>query len=77
MILKEGRSHEMHALARRDETGSTPFHIDRKGCHVTLDHVSAWVYEQCGESYFEEKGVTAILELVEALEEKAEALTAV
>ena len=40
--------------------GTTPFHIDRKGCHVTLDEVPAWVCEQCGESYFEEKEVTAM-----------------
>jgi len=57
--------------------GSTPFHVDRKGCHVTLDEVPSWVCEQCGESYFEEKEVKAIQALVEALEEKAEALTAV
>jgi YgiT-type zinc finger domain-containing protein len=57
--------------------GSTPFHVDRKGCHVTLDEVPAWVCEQCGEPYFEEKEVNAIQALVEALEEKAEALTAV
>ena len=57
--------------------GSTTFHVDRKGCHVTLDEVPAWVCEQCGEPYFEEKEVNAIQALVEALEEKAEALTAV
>ena len=57
--------------------GSTPFHVDRKGCHVTLDEVPEWVCEQCGEPYFEEKEVNAIQALVEALEEKAEALTAV
>ena len=57
--------------------GTTPFHIDRKGCHVTLDEVPAWVCEQCGESYFEEKEVNAIQELIKALEEKAEILTAV
>jgi YgiT-type zinc finger domain-containing protein len=58
------------------KTGTIPFHIDRKGCHVTLDEVPAWVCEQCGESSFEEKEVAAIQALVEAMEEKAEALTA-
>jgi YgiT-type zinc finger domain-containing protein len=57
--------------------GATPFHIDRKGCHVTLDKVPAWVCVQCGEAYFEEKEVKAIQALVEALEEKAEALAEV
>lgn len=50
--------------------GTTPFHVDRKGCHVTLDDVPAWVCEQCGESYFEEKEVDTIEELVQAVEQK-------
>ena len=54
--------------------GTTAFHVDRKGCHLTLDAVPAWVCEQCGESYFEEKEVDAIQDLVQSLEEKAEAL---
>ena len=56
------------------KSGNTPFHIDRKSCHVTLDKVPAWVCKQCGEAYFEEKEVKTIQALVEALEEKAEAL---
>jgi YgiT-type zinc finger domain-containing protein len=56
------------------KTGATPFHIDRKGCHVTLDKVPAWVCTQCGEAYFEEKEVKAIQALVQALEQKVEAL---
>ena len=35
--------------------GMAPFHVDRKDCHLTLDAVPAWVCEQCGEAYFEEK----------------------
>ena len=54
--------------------GTTPLHVDRKGCHLTLDAVPAWVCEQCGEPYFEEKEVNAIQDLVEAIEEKNEAL---
>lgn len=54
--------------------GTTPFHIDRKGYHVVLDSVSAWVCEQCGEAYFEEKEVDAIQDLVKAIEEKADPL---
>ena len=53
---------------------STPLHINRKGCHLTLDAVEAWVCEQCGEAYFEEKEVDAIQDLVEAIEQKNEAL---
>jgi hypothetical protein len=51
-------------------------HVDRKGCHLTLDAVSAWVCQQCGEPYFEEKEVDAIQDLVRSVETKAEALAA-
>ena len=53
--------------------GTTPFHVDRKGCHLVLDAVPAWVCEQCGEAYFEEREVDSIQELVRSVEEKAEA----
>lgn len=48
--------------------GTTPFHVDRKGYHVTLDDVPAWICEQCGEPYFEENKVNTIEELVLAVE---------
>lgn len=51
--------------------GTAPFHIDRKGVHVSLDEIPAWVCPQFGESYFEEKEVDAIQELVNAVEEQA------
>jgi len=50
--------------------GTTPFHVDRKGYHVLLDAIPAWVCEQCGEAYFEEKEVDAIQDLVRSIEEK-------
>jgi len=58
----------------RMQRGETPLHVDRKGCHVTLDAVPAWVCQQCGEAYFEGKEVDAIQELVESVEEKAQGL---
>ncbi|MFW5803370.1 MAG: type II toxin-antitoxin system MqsA family antitoxin [Verrucomicrobiota bacterium] len=54
--------------------GTTPFHIDRKGCHLLLDAVPAWICTQCGEPYFEEKEVDAIQDIVDSVEERAEAL---
>jgi YgiT-type zinc finger domain-containing protein len=56
--------------------GTTPFHVDRKGCHVLLDSVSAWVCQQCGEAYFEENEVDAIQDLIQSVEQKADALAA-
>ena len=57
------------------ERGTTTLHVDRKGCHLMLDAVPAWVCQQCGEGYFEEEEVDAIQELVEPVEEKARALS--
>jgi YgiT-type zinc finger domain-containing protein len=54
--------------------GTTPFHIDRKGCHLLLDNVPAWVCQQCGETYFEEKEVDAIQDLIMSVEEKVQVL---
>ena len=54
--------------------GATPFHVDRKGRHLMLEAVPAWICEQCGEAYFEEKEVDAIQDLVLSLETKVDAL---
>ena len=47
-----------------------PFHIDRKGCHLTLDNVPAWVCSQCGEPYFAEEEVDAMQDLIRFIEQK-------
>lgn len=52
--------------------GSAPFHIDRKGIHVSLDEVPAWVCPQCGEAYFEEQEVDFMQELAKAVEKQAQ-----
>ncbi len=49
--------------------GAAPFHIDRKGCHVTLENVRAWVCGQCGEAYFEEQEVQGIQQLIHSIGE--------
>ena len=54
--------------------GTAPVHIDRKDCHLMLDKVSAWVCQQCGEVYFEEKEVDAIQELIQSVDRKAREL---
>jgi len=60
----------------RMKKGSAPFHIDRKGCHLMLERVPAWVCEQCGEAYFEEKEVDSIQELIHSIEQKTSELVA-
>ena len=57
--------------------GTTTFHVDRKGCHLTLDTVPAWMCTQCGEAYFESREVDAIQTLVRSVEENAQALARV
>jgi len=56
--------------------GTAPFHIDREGCHVTLDHVPAFVCSQCGEAYFEEREVDAIQALIKSIDEETTRLAA-
>jgi YgiT-type zinc finger domain-containing protein len=55
--------------------GTAPLHIDRNGCHVTIDNVPAWVCQQCGEAYFEEQEVDTIQDLIRTVEKKANKLT--
>lgn len=56
------------------ERGSAPFHIDRKGVHLSLDSLPAWVCKQCGEPYFEEPEVDCIQAILRAVDEQAEKL---
>ncbi len=48
--------------------GSAPFHIDRKGIHLSLDDLPAWVCNQCGEAYFEEAEVNSIQDILREVE---------
>jgi YgiT-type zinc finger domain len=57
--------------------GTVPFHVDRKGYHLVLDAVPAWVCTQCGEVYFEEAEVDAIQDVMKLLDEKTEPLMSV
>jgi len=56
--------------------GISPFHIDRKGYHLTMDRIPAWVCTQCGEAYFDEAEVEAIQEALGALDQQSEKLAA-
>lgn len=54
--------------------GTAPFHIDRKGVHLSFDDVPAWICTQCGEPYFEEAEVDSIQAILRAVDEQAEVL---
>ena len=52
--------------------GTVPFHVDRKGYHLTFDTMPAWVCSQCGEPYFEKKEVDAIQDALHVLDEQTQ-----
>ena len=47
---------------------TAPFHIDRRGYHLSLEAVPAWVCAQCGEPYFEERELRTIQRLLTQLD---------
>ena len=53
------------------ERAAAPFHIDRKGIHLSLDSVPAWVCKQCGEPFFEETEVNSIQAILRTIDEQA------
>lgn len=54
-----------------------PFHIDRKGYHLSLETVPAWVCSQCGEPYFAEREVKTIQRLLMQLDKQTATLASV
>lgn len=56
------------------QKGTTPFHVDRKGYHLVIDVVPAWICQQCGEAYFEEREVASIQEAIDLLDRQTERL---
>ncbi len=50
---------------------------NRKGYHLIIDDVPAWVCQQCGEPMFDEATVDAIQEVLTELDQRLEKLTSV
>lgn len=48
----------------------------RKGYHVIIDDVPAWVCEQCGEPLFEEQAVEAVQGILREMDLRVTNLTA-
>jgi YgiT-type zinc finger domain-containing protein len=46
----------------------------RRGYHLIIDDVPAWVCEQCGEPLFDEKTVDIIQDMLRAVEARLERL---
>jgi YgiT-type zinc finger domain-containing protein len=56
--------------------GTAPLHIDRKGYHLVLDEIPAWVCSQCGEAYFGEAEVDSIQSVIRAMDQQLQKLSA-
>lgn len=52
------------------EKSTVAYTVDRRGYHLFIEKIPAYVCSQCGERYFEEKEVEAIQNMIKALEEK-------
>ena len=50
---------------------AAPYPIDRRGYHLMLDTIPAWICSQCGEVYFEEAEVESIQNVIRQLDQKA------
>jgi YgiT-type zinc finger domain-containing protein len=66
----------MHCRGTMKRTHA-PFHIDRKGYHLSLEAVPAWICGQCGEPLFEEREVNTIQRLLKQLDKQATSLASV
>jgi YgiT-type zinc finger domain-containing protein len=53
---------------------TAPLHIDKRGVHLSIDDVPAWVCQQCGEPYFEESEVDSIEAIIQAVDRQAKKL---
>jgi len=52
------------------QKGTTSYNVNRKGYHLLLDHVSAWICDQCGESYFEAQDIHSIQEVIRTIDQQ-------
>ncbi len=68
---------ECHYCKGKMVAGKTAYSVNRKGYHLVIDEVPAFVCTQCGEPYFEEKSIQLIQELISQVDERAEKIQAV
>jgi YgiT-type zinc finger domain-containing protein len=72
---KERRSMKcLHCPGTLEQTRIS-YTVSRKGYHLIIDDVLAWVCQQCGEPMFDEATVDAIQAILADLDERLEKLT--
>lgn len=54
------------------EKKTVPYSVDRKGYHLYLGEIPAFVCTRCGEKFFDEKEVAAIQDILRNIDEKLE-----
>ena len=52
------------------ERSRVSYTVDRKGYHIYIQSIPAYVCAQCGEKYFEEKEAAAIQDMIKTFENK-------
>ena len=50
--------------------GSTTYTINKKGYHLLIDDVPAWICSRCREVYFEDDAVDAVQEVIKGIDTK-------
>jgi len=55
--------------------GKASYAVNRKGYHLIIDDVPAWVCQQCGEALFDEEVVDLIQEMIREVDGRLARLT--
>ena len=58
---------QCHGTLKR---GKAPYTINRKDYHLIIDHLPAWICENCGEPLFEAEEVDVIQEIIKNTDDK-------
>jgi len=68
----------MKCLLCKGEMEKAPvaYTVDRKGYHLFIEKIPAYVCSQCGERHFEEKEVDAIQDMLKTFEKKLQEVLA-
>ena len=59
------------------KVGQASYAVNRKGYHLIIDDVPAFICEQCGEPLFTEEAVRLVQQMIRTLDTRREALSAI
>lgn len=57
-----------HLCGGKMKRGRTTYTFNKRGYHLVLDDIPAWICAQCGEPYFEGEEIDAIQDVLKGLE---------